>query len=558
MTQSFELPNSARALPEGAQDQGPVAGDGPVSVTVYVRPNPDAAAFDVAAEAQKPLSERRYLSAAEAAEVYGATRADIDAVTAFAAAQGLDVVRVNPAARSVKLSGTVAAMQRAFGVELHQVADGAGTYRSHQDPVTVPAHLGPVIQAVFGLDTRPLGHTHLRRASPDLNAALQAQPGAAQPGAAQTGANTYLPPDVAALYDFPSQPATGQTAAVLAFNGAIPTGSGGYQPSVLAAYFTNTLNLAVPDITDVVVQGPGNDPGDGTDPNDSTVEVYLDLSMVGSLAVGADIVVYFTEFTEQGWVDALSEATTDTTNDPAVISISYGNPENGDGSAWTAPAVQQVNTALESAAARGISVTCASGDQGASDGESSGVHVDFPASSPWVLGCGGTRVESTGSTITSEVVWNDQSTNPQDDHGATGGGVSVVFPLPSWQASAGVPPVVGGATTGRGVPDVSSLADPETPFVIPQPDGSLGGVGGTSAAAPLWAALLARCNAAAGRRVGFVNPILYGLPAGTLRDITQGNNMSPGGPGYAAGPGWDACTGFGSPGGSSLLAALSG
>ncbi len=554
MTQSFELPNSAHALPEGARDEGAVGGRDPVSVTVYLRPNPDATPpFDVAEEAKKPPSQRRYLSASDAAEIYGASSADIEAVTEFAAAHGLDVVRVNPAARSVKMTGSAAAMQRAFGVQLRQFSDGPASYRSHQDPVTVPAQLGPVIQAVFGLDTRPLGQKQLRLAPPDLSATLQAEA-----RAAKQPANTYLPPEVAALYDFPSQAATGQTVAVLAFNGAVPTGSGGYQPSVLAQYFTNTLKLPVPHITDVVVQGPGNDPGDGTNPNDSTIEVYLDLSMVGSLASGADIVIYFTEFTEQGWVDALSEATTDTANDPGVLSISYGNPEEGDGTAWTAAAVQQVNTSFESAAARGISITCASGDQGASDGESSGVHVDFPASSPWVLGCGGTRLESSGPAITSEVVWNDQSTNPQQDHGATGGGVSIVYPLPSWQASARVPPIAGGTTTGRGVPDVSSVADPQTPFVIPQPDGSVGGVGGTSAAAPLWAALLARCNAAIGKRVGFINPTLYAMPAGTLRDITQGNNMRPGGPGYDAGPGWDACTGFGSPGGSSLLAALSG
>jgi kumamolisin len=552
MAQSFQLPNSAHAFPERARDVGAVASGDPISVTVYLRPNPYVTPpFDVAEEATKPLSERRYLSASDAAEIYGAASADIEAVTEFAAANGLDVVRVNPAARSVKMTGSAAAMQQAFGVRLRQVSDGGTTYRSHQDPVTVPAQLGPVIQAVFGLDTRQLGQKHLRLATADLSATLQAQA-----SAAKQPANTYLPPEVAALYDFPSQAATGQTVAVLAFNGAIPTGSGGYQSSVLAQYFTSTLKLPVPHITDVVVQGPGNDPGNGTDPNDSTTEVYLDLSMVGSLASGADIVIYFTEFTEQGWVDALSEAITDTTNDPAVISISYGNPEEGDGTAWTAAAIQQVNTSFESAAARGISITCASGDQGASDGESSGVHVDFPASSPWVLGCGGTRVESSGTAITSEVVWNDQSTNPQQDHGATGGGVSVVFPLPGWQTSAGVPPVAGGQATGRGVPDVSSLADPETPFVIPQPDGSLGGVGGTSAAAPLWAALLARCNAAVGKRLGFLNPSLYAMPAGSLRDVTRGDNMRPGGPGYQAGPGWDACTGLGSPGGSSLLAAI--
>jgi kumamolisin len=156
------------------------------------------------------------------------------------------------------------------------------------------------------------------------------------------------------------------------------------------------------------------------------------------------------------------------------------------------------------------------------------------------------------------VVWNDQSPDPEANHGATGGGVSALVGLPSWQATAGVPPIAGSSRHGRGVPDVSSLADPETPFVVAQPGAQgLGGVGGTSAAAPLWASLLIRCNAALGKPVGFLNPILYKLPPNILRDITVGDNkMPPDGVGYVAGPGWDACTGLGSPDGGALLAAL--
>jgi kumamolisin len=556
MSQRVELDGSARTAPQGATDHGTVDDSAELSVTAYVRPNPgETPSYDVTAEAAKRPKDRRYLSDEEAKAAYGAATADLDAVKAFAAKHGLEVVRVNQAARSVKMNGTAAKMSEAFGVELHHYEHDGVTFRSHTGPVTVPADLAGVVEAVVGLDNRPLGRKGVRFATAEVQTALSHRHNG---GHSQLPPNTYLPTTVAGLYDFPTHDASGQTVAVFAFNGPLgsggPSAPGGYDPAILQQYFANELSVAMPQITDVVIQGPGNDPGPGTDPNDASPEVYLDLSIVGALAPGAKIVVYFTEFNEQGWVDALSEASTDTTNNPSVISISYGNPEKGRGSAWTSAAVKQVNIALEAAAARGRTVTCAAGDNGAGDGLG-GVNVDFPASSPWVLACGGTRLEASATTISAETVWNDQSSNPKLDHGATGGGVSVMFPPPSWQASAHVPTVVGTTHHGRGVPDVSALADPETPFVVAQP-GGIGGVGGTSAAAPLWAALLARCNAALGTPVGFLNPRLYGLPAGTLRDITVGNNTAPGGQGYNAGPGWDACTGWGSPGGSALLSAL--
>jgi kumamolisin len=473
----------------------------------------------------------------------------------FGAGFGLTASRRNRAARQVRLAGTVQQMQAAFGITLKRVTSGEQSFRTYDGPVQLPPDIAEIVEAVFGLDDRPLGRGFLRHARPDLDAAIRAwhRAGGARSGAG-VPAGSFLPPQVAALYDFPRQPAAGQTVAIFAFNG--PGTPGGYTASVLDAYFRPDLGLATPQITDVTVMGPGNSPGDGSNPNDASPEVYLDLSIVGSLATGAEIVVYFSEFTEQGWVDALTEASTDVTHDPDVISISYGNPEDGSGTAWTAAAINQVNQAFAAAAARGRTITAAAGDNGASDGESSGVHVDFPASSPWVLACGGTRLTATPAGITAETVWNDQSAN----EGATGGGVSAVFALPSWQAGAGVPVNVASGRPGRGVPDVAALADPETPFIVAQPSGTggVGGVGGTSAAAPLWASLVARINAGLGSTpLGYLNPRLYALAANPLRDITSGSNAAPDGPGYEAGAGWDACTGWGAPGGSALAAALS-
>jgi len=217
--------------------------------------------------------------------------------------------------------------------------------------------------------------------------------------------------------------------------------------------------------------------------------------------------------------------------------------------------VQVVNQAFQAAAARGITVCCASGDDGSSDQVASGAHVDFPASSPFVLAVGGTKlVASTGvpPTITSETVWNETMHN----EGATGGGVSAVFTKPVYQNTANVPPSVNPPhALGRGVPDVAAVADPETGVVVMRIDGKkLEAIGGTSAAAPLWSSLIARLSQGLGARCGFLNPLLYGrFSSGVLRDITVGNNGA-----YAAGPGWDACTGLGSPNGDQLLRGLSG
>jgi kumamolisin len=233
-------------------------------------------------------------------------------------------------------------------------------------------------------------------------------------------------------------------------------------------------------------------------------------------------------------------------NKPSVISISWGGPESN----WTAQAMEQFDQAFQDAGAVGVTVCVAVGDQGSSDGVNDGLaHVDFPASSPNALACGGTTLNVSGDTILSEVVWNDSSSGG----GATGGGISDQFPLPSYQQGVGVPPSANsGGKVGRGVPDVAADADPNTGYEV-DIDGSSAVAGGTSAVAPLWAGLVARLNQALGKPVGFLNPNLYGPvhQAGAFRDITSGNNGA-----YSAGPGWDACSGWGAADGAKVLAAL--
>jgi kumamolisin len=267
----------------------------------------------------------------------------------------------------------------------------------------------------------------------------------------------------------------------------------------------------------------------------------LDIEVSAAVAPGAKIVVYFAPNTDQGFIDAVSSAVHDTTNKPSVISISWGGPE----SSWTSQAMTALDAACQSAAALGVTITVAAGDNGSSDG-ATGNNVDFPASSPHVLACGGTKLIGSGSTITSEVVWNEQASG----EGATGGGVSNVFALPTWQAKSKVP-APSGSKGGRGVPDVSGDADPVTGYQV-RVDGQKLVIGGTSAVAPLWAGLIALNNQQNGKSAGFIQPQIYAAKAASaFNDIVSGNNGA-----FSAGPGWDACTGLGSPIGSKVIALL--
>jgi len=292
------------------------------------------------------------------------------------------------------------------------------------------------------------------------------------------------------------------------------------------------------------VDGVGNRPGG---PDGADGEVMLDIEVAGAVAPRAKIAVYFAPNTDKGFFDAVTHAVHDAANQPSVISISWGGAECD----WTAQAMEALHQAIEDAAALGVTVCVAAGDNGSSDGVGDGAnHVDFPASSPYALACGGTRLETAGIRITAESAWCDDP-----EQSATGGGVSDQFDLPGYQQAAGVPRSANGdGRVGRGLPDVAGNADPDTGYQV-RVDGECAVIGGTSAVAPLWAALIALLNQNLGTRLGFLNPALYGLAAGcgALHDITSGNNG-----GYHCGPGWDACTGLGRPDGVKLLEALKG
>jgi kumamolisin len=539
-----------------------------IKISVYARQNPMAPG-----QKRSPLDrlnnslprDREYLNEEEFNSRFGADPADLAKIAAWARASKLKVLDSSVPMRRVLVQGSIRDISKALGVELDDYEHPqTGRFRGRVGQIYIPADLSGVVQGVFGLDTRKVGRPRIRRGNfrpvdiETLGLGSRKKHGTSSiPASPFPGA--FFPPAVAQLYAYPDElTGSGQNVAIFAFNGTGPDPQGGYKLSALQNYFEKVLGGNTPTITDVLVQGPGNDPGPDTDASsnqgDSTGEVMLDMCVVGSVAPGASIFMYFTEFTSQGWVDALNQAITDE-NQISVISISYGNPEDDPQGAWTSMGVQNVNLAVQAAAAKGITVCCASGDDGSNDGDPPLAHVDFPASSPFVLGVGGTTLvasSGTAPTIQSETVWNEVL----HSEGATGGGVSDVFTKPAYQASANVPPSANPPhAIGRGVPDVAAVADPVTGVVVMLIDGKhLEQIGGTSASTPMWASLVARLNQGLGARCGFLNPLLYGkFSSGVLRDITVGNNGA-----YAAGPGWDACTGLGSPNGGQLLQGLSG
>jgi kumamolisin len=523
---TLPVAGSERAPMEGAQEIGPANPNETVDVTIRLRSRAGKKPIASADAYTKPIEKRTILSRKEFEKRYGADPESIARVETFARQHKLTVEEKSPARRTVILSGTVAAMNEAFGVALKEYDHPTGKYRGRTGSIHLPAELHDVVEGVFGLDNRPQAKPHFRR-----------RRGLA--GARAESVNlSYTPPQVAALYDFPTGvDGAGECIALIELGG-------GYNTSDLSTYWSQLKLTEAPTVSAVSVGDGSNSPTG--DPNGPDGEVMLDIEVAGSIAPGAKIVVYFADNTDAGFLNAITTAVHDSTNNPSVVSISWGGPE----SSWTQQAMTSMDEAFQSAAAMGVSVCVAAGDDGSTDGVTDGLnHVDFPASSPNVLACGGTQLVASGNTITSETVWNELANN----EGATGGGISDVFPLPSWQNGAGVPPSANpNKNVGRGVPDVTGDADPTTGYVT-RVDGSPDVIGGTSAVAPLWAGLIALINQSIGKPVGFINPLLYqdAATARDLNDITSGNNGA-----YSAGPGWDACSGWGSPIGAQVAAAL--
>jgi kumamolisin len=545
-----QLKGSERKRARNAALLGPTDANQRVEVSIVLRRRTDGPPLpDLDYFAKTPAKERPRLSQEEFAAAYGAAPADLTRVTDFAHTHDLTVVESNGARRTVLVSGTVAQMEEAFGVTLseyrHEYVEGrererkTETYRGREGFIHVPLELADIIVGVFGLDNRRIAKRAAAGDPPNTN---------------------YLTvPELTRLYDFPANSAAGQTIAILS--------EGGYKNSDLLAYYTGlpasyTSVYTMPTIAPISVTA-SNGFADG--------ETTQDICIAFSAAPGANVSVYFTQFSQFGWHQTLARVIHPNPGDApcSVISTSF-YMSNGDDAATLADEgislswVQSVDMSLQDAAIQGVTFCVCSGDFGVNMSAYFGVldgkqHVAFPASDPWALGVGGTTVGNIIGTSFDEYVWNDPS--PGSYWGTTGGGVSDHFrSLPPYQAGAGVPVSLVDGHVGRGVPDVSGNASYNSGIKGIFVNGSPTIGNGTSASTQLWAGLIALLNAAIGANLGFMNPSLYALGSFVFRDtvappgpLTNGNG---GVPGYPARAGWDACTGWGSPRGTRLLAAL--
>jgi kumamolisin len=513
------LSGSDRAPLPGARPIGKADPAERLEVSLIVRRRSAQELKDRVAQQAAAGKSTAHIKRADFARQFGADPQDLAAVKTFATSHGIAVVQEDAARRTVVLSATVAQFNAAFGVDLQQFEHDGGSYRGRTGTIHLPDELNGVVEAVLGLDNRSQARPHFRHRPNPGN--VHWHPAA--------GSTSFTATQLASLYNFPGGDGSGECIALIELGG-------GYRTTDLRSYFSG-LKLKPPKVSAVSVDH-GRNHATG-DPNGPDGEVMLDIEVAGAIAPGAKIVVYFAPNTDAGFLDAVTTAIHDTTNKPSVISISWGGPE----SSWTAQAMTAFDQAFQAAAAIGISVCVASGDNGSGDGVADGAdHVDFPASSPYALACGGTSVQAANGKLAGETVWNDGA-----NAGAGGGGVSSFFATPTWQQGLQTTRTggAGGPLQFRGVPDVSGDADPQTGYDI-RVDGQSAVFGGTSAVAPLWAGLLARINAAKGGPVGLIHPQLY-RNATALNDITQGNNGD-----FAAAAGWDACTGLGSPDGQKV------
>ena len=531
------LPGSKRAKDTTAKRIGEIDPNQPMEVTV-------ALAGPKLPGADEYVGQR--LTKEELAQKFSAKKEDAEKVEKTLKKFGLKVEDVSLETRSMRVSGTAKAMEGAFkpGLALmHSVAQG--DYRGREGAIQIPKELKGIVTGVFGLDQRRMA---------------KRQRMAAAGGSHTTTLQPLGPADLEQRYNFPPGDAAGQNIAIAEFGG-------GYFADDTTAY-CNKFGRGVPNVTAIAVDAPAFTlqqilalpKPQRMDQLDTSIEVMMDVQVIAGLCPKANISVYFSTFDQKGWVDLLNEVINAM---PTVLSISWGLAEDDPG--WSSNAVSAINDRLNAVRLLGITTCISSGDDGSGDQINDGkAHVDFPSVSPFVLSVGGTMLKASGSAVDEVTWWESPGRRTGNGGGSTGGGVSTIFPRPTWQ-NVKVKSLNKGSINGRVMPDVSALAgEPLYDLIFvgqAQPNG------GTSATAPLWAALLARVNAKlpASKQQRFVTPLLYrntpgGQPVGRTasRDISTGNNAShplPG-KGYHAKAGFDAVTGWGVPDGAKLLTAL--
>lgn len=492
--------------------------------------------------AQLP-AQRKLLSWAELERLASASGAGLACLEDLARWAGLRIAETDRICGTALLAGSPAALERAFRLKLNLYRDQHREYLSHAGPVHVPAELAGVVEAVLGLDARPVVRRH----------AIGPRLGRAAP---------VHPAQVAEIYRFPKDATgAGQTISLIELGG-------GFDAADMREYFRR-LGRRPPALSIREIEGARNapaspaeirryweslpegnssagPPGGGSSGQQLerigwTIEATMDIQLASTLAPGARIAVYFAPPTAHGKLQAIRAALRERKR-PGVVSMSWGAHEDE----FNGSTVAAIERMLRLAALRGVTVCCSSGDDGDGTAAGGGPRVNYPASSPHVLACGGTHLVGSRAGA-RESVWREEFAGRAM---ASAGGASRVFPRPDWQATAPVRRKTGAG--GRGVPDVAAKADVAEGYGILVAGLDIA-MGGTSAAAPLWAALVARLNEKLGVPAGYLTPLFY-QPRfrSCFSDITSGES----GPRYRASRGWDPCTGWGSPKGAQLLEAL--
>ncbi|MEW1912737.1 protease pro-enzyme activation domain-containing protein [Kitasatospora sp. NPDC085895] len=516
------LPNTVTPAVARSQKQGDLPADRTMSVSVNLklRNTADLDRFLKAVSTPGTPEYGRYLTPAQFTALYGPTEADVAKVRAYLTGQGLTVDSVSANRQVVNVRGTAAQVAKAFGTHESSYSDpqqGGRTFFANDAAASVPAELAGTVEGVSGLDN----HT--------VRTSRAVKPKAVAPHATPSG---FGPAQYDGAYrlDKVGADGTGTTVALWEFDG--------YSSTNLRTY-DSQYGLTGPAVSTVSVDGANYDakPGDGQG------EVELDSEIVRGVAPKATQLVYEAPNSDQGEIDMAAQIVSE--NRVSVISISWGSCEPD----TTASSMTAVNNSFKQAAAQGISIFSASGDDGSRDctrstSGSTVKAVDFPASSPYNTGVGGTNLKVSGNAYSSESAWS-----------TAGGGVSTQFAKPSWQTGTGV------TGTMRTVPDIASNADPASGFAI-YTTGGWQVYGGTSAAAPLWSGYTALFNQkakAAGQAVlGEANPKLYSLANSSsygtvLHDVTTGKNQD-----FSTKTGYDQVTGWGTPVADSLTTALLG
>jgi kumamolisin len=530
------LPGSKRALLPNSRLVGPYNPSEIASLTIRVRSTGDKKALEdkVRQQSRLPLQDRTYLTREELARQHGASEDDLDRVEHYAQQHDLTVVHRNAAERSIVLKGKLSDLLAAFPANVQMYHHATGTYRGRQGEIQIPQALDGIVTGVFGYDTRR------KRRAPRRGISVAAGGPGGQNGVAAT--------EFAKRYNFPTHSngktldGTGQTIAIIELGG-------GYRTSDLKVFF-NEIKVPLPSVSAISVDHAGNDP---TSSDSADGEVMLDLEVAGAVAPKAKFAVYFAPNNgDKGFLDAISAAVHDSARKPSVISISWGEPDD----LLDQQSLDAYHELFVQAAAVGVTVCAASGDHGVADEAAPSwdgkIHVNHPSSDDMVLACGGTQIDGG-----KDVAWNDgtpfDASVPGGGGWTTGGGISQRFAVPDYQARAELPVSIDTNKPGRGVPDIAMSAT----NYFTRVDRFEGASGGTSAVAPLMAGLIALLNQATQKDVGFMNPFLYATASQTCHDVTDGNNgIANTVQGYDAGPGWNACTGLGTPDGNAILSAL--